>query len=200
MRRFETPSAASSRRAARRRGSGASWPWSTSSCAASRPAPVAPRCSPTSSRWTPDTGRVWSSATRELRQAPAVGEERVLAERNRREELVRASEAAARVELAAKTALDQATGACQSIELARDQAIGAHRAALADRDEAAEAERRIAAAIERRRSAPDDGPNEGRRIQLQAELRAERERADRNAREREQRPGAIALLQDALPV
>ena len=31
------------------------------------------------------SGRVWSSRTRELRQAPAVGEERVLAERNRRE-------------------------------------------------------------------------------------------------------------------
>ena len=31
------------------------------------------------------TGRVWSARTRELRQAPAVGEDRVLAERNRRE-------------------------------------------------------------------------------------------------------------------
>ena len=47
-------------------------------------------------------GRVWSSATRELRQAPAVGEERVLAERNRRETLVRTSEAAAQAELDAK--------------------------------------------------------------------------------------------------
>ena len=33
------------------------------------------------------TGRVWSARARELRQAPAVGEERILAERNRREQL-----------------------------------------------------------------------------------------------------------------
>ena len=52
-------------------------------------------------------GRVWSSATRELRQAAAVGEERVLAERNRREKLIRASETAAQAELEAKQALER---------------------------------------------------------------------------------------------
>ena len=143
-------------------------------------------------------GRVWSSGTRELRQAPAVGEERVLAERNRREELVRASEATARGELAAKTALAEATDACHSVELARDQATDARRDALARRDEAAEAERRIAAVIERRRNAPDEGPNEGRRLQLQTELRAERERAERAERERAERAGAIARMQRAI--
>ena len=45
------------------------------------------------------TGRVWSSRSRELRQAPAVGEDRVLAERNRRQLLVRESEAGAQAEL-----------------------------------------------------------------------------------------------------
>jgi chromosome segregation protein len=143
-------------------------------------------------------GRVWSSATRELRQAPAVGEERVLAERNRREELVRASEAAARAELAAKTALAEATDGCHSIELAHDHATDAHRAAVAGRDEAAEAERRIAAVIERRRNAPDEGPNQGRTLQLQAELRGERERAERAEHERAERAGAIARLQSAI--
>ena len=143
-------------------------------------------------------GRVWSSATRELRQAPAVGEERVLAERNRRDELVRASEGAARAELAAKTALADAADACHSIELARDQTTDAHRATLAGRDEAAESERRIAAAIERRRNAPDEGPNESRRLQLRTELRAERERAERAERERAERASAIARLQSAI--
>ena len=52
------------------------------------------------------TGRVWSAVTAELRQAPALGEERVLAERNRREELVRASEAAVQAELGAGTAVE----------------------------------------------------------------------------------------------
>src|SRR5437879_13857098 len=77
-------------------------------------------------------GRVWSSATRELRQAPAVGEERVLAERNRRDELIRVSETAAQAELAAKAALDRAGDACHATELARDQPPAAHRAPVDD--------------------------------------------------------------------
>ena len=43
-------------------------------------------------------GRVWFGATRELRQVPAGGEDRVLSERNRREELIAASAAAAGAE------------------------------------------------------------------------------------------------------
>ena len=139
-------------------------------------------------------GRVWSSATRELRQAPAVGEERVLAERNRREELIRASERSAQDELAAGRALEQATTAQQSLELERDRAIAAHRAAVAERDEGAEAQRRIAALIELRRSAPEHGPNEGRRLQLEAELRSECERLERAERERSERAQRIERL------
>jgi chromosome segregation protein len=52
------------------------------------------------------SGRVWSAHTRELRQAPAVGEDRVLAERNRREQLVAASEVSAQAEHAARSALE----------------------------------------------------------------------------------------------
>ncbi len=128
------------------------------------------------------SGRVWSPVTRELRQAPAVGEERVLAERNRREQLVGESEAAAKAELAAGSGLELASSGHQQAEAERERAIATHRAAVHERDEAAEEERRIMARIERRRSAPDEGPIEGRRRQLAAELaheRAELQRADR---------------------
>jgi chromosome segregation protein len=135
-------------------------------------------------------GRVWSSATRELRQAPAVGEERVLAERNRRETLVRTSEAAAQAELEAKRRLDRVGDALAAADGESARAIDAHRAAISERDELSERERRLQATIEWRRAAPDDGPQAGRRMQLAAELssargereRAERERADRRAR------------------
>ena len=135
-------------------------------------------------------GRVWSSATRELRQAPAIGEERVLAERNRRETLVRASESAAQAEVGAKQALDRVGEALAAADGESARAIDAHRAAINQRDELTERERRLQATIERRRAAPDDGPQAGRRMQVTAELssaradrqRAERERADRQAR------------------
>ena len=118
------------------------------------------------------SGRVWSSRTRELRQAPAVGEERVLAERNRRDALVAASEAAVQAEHAAGAALERDGEAVARAEAESENAIAAHRAAVTQRDEASEEERRIAAAIERRRAAPDDGPDAGRRMQVAAELTA----------------------------
>jgi chromosome segregation protein len=140
------------------------------------------------------TGRVWSAATSELRQAPAVGEERVLAERNRREELIRASEAAAQAELGASGAVARATAVYQSAEAEREHAIAAHRRVIAERDEASEAERRLAALIERWRGSPDDGPNEGRRLQLRAELGAERDQLERVERERAERAQRIERL------
>ncbi len=140
------------------------------------------------------SGRVWSARTSELRQAPAVGEERVLAERNRREELIGASESAAQAELAASSALESATAAHQSAEHEREQAIADHRRSIAERDEASEAEHRLAALIERRRQSPDDGPNEGRRFQLRAELGTERDRLERAARDRAERSERIERL------
>jgi len=140
-------------------------------------------------------GRVWSSAASELRQAPAVGEDRVLAERNRRDRLVSASESAARGEFEAVAALQRATDAAGAAEPGRDQATAAHRAAVHARDEAAEAERRLAALIERRRAAPDDGPNAGRRSQLAAELAAERQMLERAEREQREREARVARLE-----
>ncbi|HUA70538.1 MAG TPA: AAA family ATPase, partial [Solirubrobacteraceae bacterium] len=143
------------------------------------------------------SGRVWSSRTRELRQAPAVGEERVLAERNRRDALVRASESAAQAELTAGAALERRGEAVSLADAESESAIAAHRAAVSRRDEASEEERRIAATIERRRAAPDDGPDAGRRLQVSAELAAARGARDREQRERSERQARIERLRAA---
>jgi chromosome segregation protein len=144
------------------------------------------------------TGRVWSARTSEVRQAPALGEERVLAERNRRDQLLRATEHAAEQERAAAAALAGAAEAYQAAEQEREQAIVAHRAAVRERDEAAEQTRRIAAMIERRRSAPEEGPAEDRRRQLTRELEAERERLERANRERAERQARRERLGQSL--
>jgi chromosome segregation protein len=143
-------------------------------------------------------GRVWSARAREVRQAPAVGEERVLSERNRREQLIVASERAAQDEQSARAALERATSQAAQLDLDGERAIAAHRAALRARDEAAEDERRIAALIERRRAAPDDGPNAGRRAQLMAELSVERATFERAQRERAERARMIERLTAAI--
>jgi chromosome segregation protein len=151
-------------------------------------------------------GRVWSAPIREVRQAAALGEERVLAQRNRREQLVNASEAAARAELGAAAALRQSTTQSARLEAEAEQAIGAHRLAVRNRDEATEERRRIDAMIQQRRAAPDDGPDAGRRLQLTAELRNERAGLDLAQRERAQRESrrrrlgqAIAFSQELRP-
>ena len=140
------------------------------------------------------SGRVWSSHTRELRQAPAVGEERVLAERNRRDALVRASESAVQAEHRANAALERSGEAVARAEGESEDAIAAHRAAVTQRDEAGEEERRLTASIERRRTAPDDGPNAGRRAQLSAELSAAQGTRERQERERAERLARIDRL------
>jgi len=138
------------------------------------------------------TGRVWSARTRELRQAPAVGEERVLAERNRRDALVAESERAVQAEVTAKAAVQEAAGAAHGADGERERLTAAHRAATHALDEAREAVRRLGAQIERRRSAPDEGENAGRRAQLTAQIRAERATLEREAAEREQRARRLA--------
>ena len=135
-------------------------------------------------------GRVWSARSRELRQAPAVGEERVLAERNRREQLVAESERAAQAELDARAGVHRATAGMSEADSARDRLTNAHRAAVRAHDDLREEEGRITALIERRRAAPDDGvAGDGfdRRAQLASELAAERRMLGRVERERSER-------------
>jgi chromosome segregation protein len=136
-------------------------------------------------------GRVWSGGTRELRQSPALGEEKVLAERNRRDQLVRDSEAAVQAEVTAKSAAGAASAALAEADAAREAAVAVHRAAIRARDEALEEQRRIEASIERRRSAPDEGPDGERRGRLHAELAAERRMIEQIENERAQRLARI---------
>jgi chromosome segregation protein len=137
---------------------------------------------------------VFVGATGEMRQAAKVGEERVLAERNRRERLLEMTEATVRAEQAARAALERASASAAALDADRERAIAAHRQAVSALDEASEQQRRLRAAIDRRRAAPDEGPGADRRAQLQLQLSAERERVQRAERERLQRAASIARL------
>ncbi|HEX3801588.1 MAG TPA: AAA family ATPase [Solirubrobacteraceae bacterium] len=139
-------------------------------------------------------GRVYSGFISELRQTAKVGEERVLAERNRRDELIAASEAAVQAEHAARGDVEAAAARAAELDGAREQAIAAHRATVDGFDEAVEEQRRLGAAIARRRTAPDEGPGADRRGQLQAELGAEQGRLERAERERAERDSQIRRL------
>jgi chromosome segregation protein len=132
-------------------------------------------------------GRVWAPRGHELRQVPALGEGQVLAERNRREQLVVESESAAQAELAAGAALERAAENVVASEETYERAVAAHRSAVRARDEAAEAQRRIARLIEGRRAAPEQGTDADRRVRVTAELEAERRMQQRAVRERADR-------------
>ncbi len=143
-------------------------------------------------------GRVWSTVSREVRQAPAAGEERVLAERNRREQLLAASETAAAAEASASAALEKAAARLGQAESERERATQAHRVAGRTRDDAAEEVRRLRALIERRRADADAGPDAGRRAQLRAELSVQQGALERAERERRERSDRIGHIQAAI--
>ncbi|MFL5853596.1 MAG: chromosome segregation SMC family protein [Solirubrobacteraceae bacterium] len=132
-------------------------------------------------------GTAWFSAARELRRTPSGGDDRVLAERNRRDELIAATEGVAAAERDALAGAQQAAEAVAEADRRRDDADRAHRDAQRARDQAAEAERRAAWRGEQRREGPDEGPGAVRRAELQGELQAERRLADQAARERAHR-------------
>jgi chromosome segregation protein len=135
-------------------------------------------------------GRVWSPATRELRQVPPGGEDRVLSERNRRDALLKQVEATAQAERAALAEVEAAQQKVTEADAKRDAAEREARAASRTRDEAAEAERHARWVIEQRRKAPDEGATAERKLQVQSAIATERrltERAERERREREKR-------------
>jgi chromosome segregation protein len=140
------------------------------------------------------SGRVLFGATGELRQAPKGGEQRVLEQRNRRDQLIVTSERAASAEAEAGSAAETALGAVTDAYAARERAEGGARSAVRDLDEVAEAVRRAEWVIERRREAPDEGPAAVRQAELSAELRAERRLAEQAARERAERIRRIDWL------
>ncbi len=132
-------------------------------------------------------GRVWHGRHREMRRAPEGGEERVLAERNRREELIAASEAAVQAEHAAKLACEPAEAGVAAADATREQADRTLREASQALAAATEEARRAAWLIEKRRAAPQEGASAMRRAQIEGELAAERRAAQRAERERAER-------------
>jgi chromosome segregation protein len=143
-------------------------------------------------------GRAWFGFTRELRQAPQGGSERVLAQRNRRDALIAESERAVQAEHGALVAVEAAVAAVQAADATRDEADRALRDADRARAQPAEEERRAAWLIDERRKAPEQGEAAVRRAQLQGELAAERRVAERAARERAERAARIERLEAAL--
>jgi chromosome segregation protein len=139
-------------------------------------------------------GRVWHGRHRELRQAPEGGEERVLAERNHREELIAASEAAVQGEHAARSACEVAEQTLQAADAAREQADRTRRDGSRAFAAAEEDARRAAWLIAKRREAPLDGASAVRQAQLEGELAAERRVADRAERDRADRARRIGGL------
>ncbi|HEV7885732.1 MAG TPA: AAA family ATPase [Solirubrobacteraceae bacterium] len=143
-------------------------------------------------------GRVWHGRRRELRQAPDGGEERVLAERNRREELVAASEAAVQAEHVARSGCDATEQAVAAADAVREQAERGLREASHALAVAEEEARRTGWLIEQRRAAPQEGAAAVRRAQLEGELAAERRAAERAERERAERARRIERLRHRL--
>ncbi len=139
-------------------------------------------------------GRVWVPALGELRQAPGIGEERVLAERNRREQLIAETERAAGAEQRARAMLDATAARVSEREQERQRAIDQAREKTAARDDAAEERRRIAKLIDRRRSGDDEGDGASRRAQLRAEIASERGMLERREHDRELRTAHLKRL------
>jgi chromosome segregation protein len=145
-----------------------------------------------------EDGHVWRVGAGELGRSPQGGEERVLAERNRRDRLVGESEAAARAErtavLAVEALRDDLAGADRDREAAEQASREARRAVV----DAEEALRDADRAIGRRQLAPDEGPTAVRRAQIVGELQAERRTAERLTRERAERDERVRALEEAL--
>jgi len=133
------------------------------------------------------SGRVFDGRTGAVRQAPAGGDEQVLAEQNRRKELTRASAEASAREADARAAAESRRAAVATADDAAEQAESSLRAALRDAEQAAEAVRRADWLIERRREAPDEGAAAVQRARVEAEMAAERRLAERAERERRER-------------
>jgi chromosome segregation protein len=133
------------------------------------------------------TGRVYDGRTRALRQTAGGGEERILAERNRREELTATVAEAQRAEGEARDGAAAAQRKAQEAEEALERSDRSLRKAFREAEQAGEAVRRADWLIERRREAPDEGPAAVNRARIEAEIAAERRMAERAAREQRER-------------
>jgi chromosome segregation protein len=121
----------------------------------------------------------------------------VLEQRNRREELVAATERAASAEASARAEAEAAGRAVTEADGARAEADRELRTATRTRDTAAEELRRAEWLIEQRRGAPDEGPVGLRRAEVQAALAAERRLAEQAERARVAHEERVAAAREA---
>ncbi|MDO9410908.1 AAA family ATPase, partial [Patulibacter sp.] len=143
-------------------------------------------------------GHVWRVGAGELQRTPQGGEERVLAERNRRDRLVGESETAARAEREAVLAVEGLKDDLAGADREREAAEQASRQARRTVVDAEEALRDAVRAVQRRQLAPDEGPAAVRRAQIVGELGAERRTAERLTRERAEREARVQGLEESL--
>ncbi len=139
-------------------------------------------------------GRLLDASTGELSQAPAGGGEQLLEEVARREALVSASEQAAADEKRARADIETAAAAVAGADAGREEAEVALRQAAREHAEAGDEAERARWLLERRRESADEGPESARRAGLSADLRGEQRLAERAARERAERAGALDAL------
>lgn len=152
-------------------------------------------------------GRVYFARTGELRQAPGGGEQRVLAERNRREALSAQLTELSAAEASAQTELEQLESTLKHSDSVREEAHQAARAVRIARDELGGAVQGQSRAIERRIEAGlADGPTAVRRAGVEAELRSERSHAEQmqraaelQERRRSELDAKLAALRAAVP-
>lgn len=153
------------------------------------------------------SGRVFFARTGELRQAASGGEQRLLAEKNRREEIAGKLEGVRASETSAQSALEQLEQSLSVAESARERSQVAAREKRIARDELAGSVEGGSRAIERRIEAGlADGPTAVRRAGVEAELRSERSHADQlaraaelQARRREELEVKLLLMRAAVP-
>ncbi|WP_342673051.1 AAA family ATPase [Patulibacter minatonensis] len=143
-------------------------------------------------------GHVWRVGAGELQRSPQGGEERVLAERNRRDRLVGESEQAASAAREAVVAVEALKDDLAGADREREAAEQASREARRGIVDAEEVLRDAVRAVQRRQLAPDEGPTAVRRAQIVGELQAERRTAERLTRERAERDARVQVLEEAL--
>ncbi|MBO9533790.1 MAG: AAA family ATPase [Solirubrobacteraceae bacterium] len=131
-----------------------------------------------------------------VRKSPGdADEQRVLAERNRREQLLVETETAVQAEHRARGAIAALEEAVTEAGRVRDAAVDVTREHDRARVGAEEEVRRAGWAIEERERMPESGEAAVLRAQLTGELEAEKRGLERAERERERRAERIALLE-----
>ena len=144
-------------------------------------------------------GTVFDGRSGLIRRTPGdADEQRVLAERNRREDLLAESEKAIQAEHAARGELAALEEAVLETGRVRDAAADVTRERDRARVTAEEAHRRSEWAIEERRRMPESGEAAVIRAQLTGEADAERRGLERAEKERERRAHRTQLLEGKL--